>query len=52
MSTDTSPELTPPGDPAGPPGPAHVDGAPTGLALAVRNIFTAENGALDRKSVV
>ena len=43
MSTDTSPALTPPGEPAPPP---PGDTEPGGLALAIRNIFTAQNGTL------
>jgi general nucleoside transport system permease protein len=45
MTTDTSPEPVPSADPGGSPGPAEPDGA-SGWALAVRNVFTAENGAL------
>ena len=45
MSTDTSPELTPPGDAAQPPDGTEPEGG-SGLALAIRNIFTAENSAL------
>jgi general nucleoside transport system permease protein len=44
MSTDVSPQPTPPTPP--PPGPDPAGGEPAGPALAIRNIFTAENGAL------
>ncbi|HEV2634297.1 MAG TPA: ABC transporter permease [Actinocrinis sp.] len=43
MSTDISPQPTPP---VPPPAEPAADGAPGGLALLVRNVFTAENGAL------
>jgi general nucleoside transport system permease protein len=44
MSTDVTPQPSLPAPPPAEPDPA--DGAPGGLALAIRNIFTASNGAL------
>ncbi len=44
MSTDTSPALTPPGEPAPPPPGGSESGG--GWALVIRNVFTAQNGTL------